>query len=220
MALEVYWGSGSPYAWRVLLTLEVKHLKYESKILEFSRQQNKSPGYLKLNPRGKVPTLKDGDFILYESLAIMTYLERKYPEPPIFGRTPQETGTIWRIISECDSYLLEPISKVARPLYFGGVSEKRHEILEAAKTVHNELAHLEASAAMSPWLTGTEVTAADIAIFPFAQTILRAASKEDAKPLNLGFLPLNERYPHLAAWVERVEGIPGYERTYPPHWRQ
>src|SRR3990167_406403 len=108
MALELYWGSGSPFAWRVLLTLEVKRLKYESKLLEFSKEDHKSPGYLKLNPRGKVPTLKDGDFVLYESLAIVAYLDRKYPEPPIFGTTAQETGLIWRSISETEAYLGPP----------------------------------------------------------------------------------------------------------------
>ena len=38
MAIELYWGSGSPFAWRVMLTLEVKGLAYESKLLEFSKQ--------------------------------------------------------------------------------------------------------------------------------------------------------------------------------------
>lgn len=220
MVLELYGGSGSPFSWRVLLTLEVKQLKYESKILEFSKQENRSPAYLKLNPRARVPTLRDGDFVLYESLAIMAYLEAKYPEPPIFGRTPQETGTIWRLISEHDSYLREPAFKVIRPLYFGGVSEKREEILAAAKTVHEELARLEAALSKFPWLAGDAISAADIAVFPGIQSLLRAASKEEAKPLDLGFLPLSERYPNLAAWMKRVEGIPGYERTYPPHWRQ
>ena len=37
MAIELYWGSGSPFAWRVMLTLEVKGLAYESKLLEFSK---------------------------------------------------------------------------------------------------------------------------------------------------------------------------------------
>jgi len=77
MAIELYWGSGSPFAWRVMLTLEVKGLAYESKLLESSKGEYKTPAYLRLNPRGKVPTLKDGDFVLYESLAIMSYLDRK-----------------------------------------------------------------------------------------------------------------------------------------------
>lgn len=149
----------------------------------------------------------------------MAYLDRKYPEPPIFGRTPEETGYIWRLISECDSYLIGPISKVATPLFFGGAAEKKAEILEAAKTVHGELARLETSAASASWLAGSELTAADVAIFPLVQIILRAASKEDAKPLGLEFLPLGARYPSLTSWVKRIEAIPGYERTYPPHWR-
>ena len=80
MSIELYWGSGSPFAWRVMLTLEIKGLPYQSKLLEFSKQQHKAPEYLALNPRGKVPALKDGDFAVYESLAIMAYLDRKYPQ--------------------------------------------------------------------------------------------------------------------------------------------
>ena len=119
MAIELYWGSGSPFAWRVMLTLEVKGLAYESKLLEFSKGENKSPEYLRLNPRGKVPTLKDGDFVVYESLAIMSYLDRKYPHPPLFGKTAEETGLVWRAISESESYLVSAGDKVVRPVFFG-----------------------------------------------------------------------------------------------------
>ena len=219
MALEVYWGSGSPFAWRVLLTLEVKRIPYNSKLLEFSKGQHKAPEYLKLNPRGRVPTIKDGDFILYESLAIMTYLDRKYPEVPIFGGTPEEAGLIWRRVSESESYLRDAITQVVQPLFFGKASEKAPEIAAGAETVHHELAGLDATVAKSPWLGGASVSAADIALFPFVQLLLRGASKDAAKPLNLGFLPLSQRYPHFAEWVKRVESLPGYERTYPPHWK-
>lgn len=219
MALEVYWASGSPFSWRVLLTLEVKQLPYQSKLLEFSKQENKSPEYLALNPRGKVPTLKDGNFHLSESLAIMAYLDKQCPEPPIFGRTPQETGVIWRLVSEHDSYLREAAAKIIGPFFFGGAAEKGPEIQAAAPIVHAELAHMEAAVANSPWLAGVDISAADIAVFPWIQLLLRAAAKEAAKPFKLGFLPFEERYPHLAAWVKRIEAIPGCERTYPPHWK-
>ena len=104
MAIELYWGSGSPFAWRVMLTLELKGLAYESKLLEFSKRDHKSPSYLKLNPRGKVPTLKDNDFVSYESIAIMAYLDRQYPEPLLFGKTPREAGLVWRTVAECEGY--------------------------------------------------------------------------------------------------------------------
>ena len=219
MALELYWGSGSPFAWRVMLTLEVKRLPYESNLLEFSKEDHKSPAYLKLNPRGKVPTLKDGGFVLYESLAIMAYLDRKYPDPSIFGRTPQETGLIWRAISETESYLVPAGNKLIVPIFFGKGLEKTDEIQAAAATIRDELKRIDAALAGSVWTVGSCISAADIALFPLVQILLRAASKESAKPLNLGFLPLAQTSPNVAAWVTRVEAIPGYEKTYPPHWK-
>jgi glutathione S-transferase len=68
-------------------------------------------------------------------------------------------------------------------------------------------------------LVGAAITAADIAVFPFVQLLLRAASKEAAQPLNLGWLPLAQHYPNLARWTARIEELPNYQRTYPPHWR-
>src|SRR5438105_10248703 len=105
MAIDVYWGSGSPYAWRVLLALEYKRLPYLSHLLQFSKQEHKSPQMLALNPRGRVPVLKDGDYVCFESLAILYYLDLKYPQPPIFGRTPEEAGTIMRVICEYQAYI-------------------------------------------------------------------------------------------------------------------
>ena len=219
MAIELYWGSGSPFAWRVMLTLEVKGLDYESKLLEFSKGENKSPEYLKLNPRGKVPTLKDGGFVVYESLAIMTYLDCKYTEPRLFGKTPEQTGLIWRMISECESYLVSAGDKVVRPVFFGKGLDKVDEIQQAAQTIRQELTTVDEQLAHSNWLVGEQISAADIGVFPLVQLLLRAASKEAAQPLNLGLLPLARTFPNTARWVERIEALPNYQRTYPPHWR-
>ena len=79
MALELWWGSGSPYSWRALLALEYKQLPYVSHLVQFAKQEHKSPQMLKMNPRGRVPVLKDGDYVCFESLAILHYLDRKYP---------------------------------------------------------------------------------------------------------------------------------------------
>ena len=219
IAIELYWGSGSPFAWRVMLTLEVKGLAYESKLLEFSKGENKAPAYLLLNPRGKVPTLKDGDFVLYESLAIMSYLDRKYPHPPLFGKTPEETGLIWRALTECESYMVSVGDKVVRPIFFGKGLDNVEEIQKAAQTLRHELKMIDERLAGVHWLVGESISAADIGVFPFVQLLLRAASKEAARPLNLGLLPLAKEFPNVARWVQRIEALPNYQRTYPPHWR-
>lgn len=220
MAIELYWGSGSPFAWRVMLTLEVKGLAYQSKLLEFSKGEHKSPAYLQLNPRGKVPTLKDGGFIIYESLAIMSYLDCKYPEPPLFGRTPEETGLIWRALAECESYLVPAGDKVVRPIFFGKGLDNLEEIQQAAETLRHELKLIDERLAGLRWLVGENISAADIGVFPLVQLLLRAASKEAAQPLHLGLLPLAQSFPSVARWVQRIEALPNYQRTYPPHWRQ
>ena len=90
MALELWWGSGSPYSWRALLALEFKQLPYVSHQVQFAKQEHKAPQLVKMNPRGRVPVLKDGDYVCFESLAILHYLDRKYPEIPLFGRSPEE----------------------------------------------------------------------------------------------------------------------------------
>jgi glutathione S-transferase len=81
------------------------------------------------------------------------------------------------------------------------------------------LKRIDAELVNSAWLVGTQISAADIALFPLIQMIVRAAGKDAAKPLNLEFLPLTDGFPNIAAWVKRIEALPGYERTYPPHWR-
>jgi glutathione S-transferase len=220
MAIELYWGSGSPFAWRVMLTLELKRLPYESKLLEFSKEEHKTPAYLQLNPRGKVPTLKDGDFVLYESIAIMAYLDRKYPTPAIFGTTAEQTGLIWRSVLECESYLLSAGDKIVRPLFFGKGLENVNEIQAAAAVIRRELKIIDERLAQSNWLVDAEISAADIAIFPAVQLLLRAAGKEAARPLDLGLIPLSKTFPNIARWVRRMEELPNYQRTYPPHWRE
>jgi glutathione S-transferase len=217
--LTVFWGSGSPFAWRVLLALEFKKLPYESRLLEFSKGDPKAPEYLALNPRGKVPTLRHGDVVVRESLAILAYLERAFPQPAIFGETAAETGRIWQTIAEFMSYLGDPLNRVIRPLVFGEAAEKADDVREAAKAAHEEFAMLERARANGRWLAGATLSAADIAIYPFFKLLLRVAARDEAKPLDLGLLPFEGRYPKLAGWIKSVETIPGYARTYPPHWK-
>jgi glutathione S-transferase len=219
MTLEVIWGSGSPYAWRVLLTLEVKGLSYESRLIQFSRGDHRSPEHLALSPRGRVPILRDGDYVLTESLAIMAYLDRKHPEPPIFGRSAEETGLIWKAISEFQSYVAPLAERIIVPA-FGGRPLDAADMQAGAGDLHGELSGMEQAVSRGGWLAVEQLSAADVAVYPFVEALLRAAGKEVVWPMGLGFLPLAERYPALENWRQRVAALPGYERTYPPHWRE
>lgn len=219
MTLEVFWGSGSPFAWRVLLTLEVKQLPYESRLLEFSKKQHKSPDFLRLNPRGKVPVLKDGDFVVYESLAIMKYLDDKYPAVRLFGGDPESSARIMMSVCECASYIEQPTENVVRPIFARAATEQREAIMSAANTLRDEYALLNAKLTGRQWLVGDSVTAADVVLYPQAAILLRALGKDEAASLGLKLAPFADYFPAVAQWMRAVEALPGFERTYPPHWR-
>src|SRR3546814_17106739 len=86
MALTLYYGSGSPFAWRVWLALEYKALSYDLKVLSFDRREHKTADYLTLNPRGEVPVLVDDGFALYESNAIVEYIDERRSEERRVGK--------------------------------------------------------------------------------------------------------------------------------------
>jgi glutathione S-transferase len=217
MTLEIYWGSGSPYAWRVMLAAELKRIPYESRLLEFSKGQLKTPEFLAMNPRGKVPVIRDGDFVLAESLAILAYLDRKYPEPPLFGRTPEESARIGAAIGAFESYMRDPMTILNRWLFGDKPRTAEHD--EAHEKANAELARVEAELANGAWLVGDTPTAADLVWFPTLRIIVRAGARNPARATELGWFPFVEKYPHIGAWIARVEALPGYDKTFPPHWR-
>lgn len=217
--LEIFWGSGSPFAWRVLMTAELKGVPFVSRQLQFSNKEHKSPAYLTINERGEVPTMRDGNYVLAESLAIMTYLDAKHADPPLFGRSAMATGHIWHWISII-VYRFEPQSdRIVNAAFGGTVEDCEDQIRLAAANLHSELSRVETSVERHPWLGGDGVSAADIVAHSDLEFFLRVSSRDEIKRLGLGFDDFASRYPAISAWRDRTTRIEGYERAYPPHWR-
>lgn len=216
--LHIWTGSGSPYAWRVLLALEHKQLDYEEHLLSFSQREHRAPAHLARNPRGKVPVLQHGDFVLYESSAILAYLEAAFPDRPLYGDTPQQVGRVAQRLAEVDTYLSPLAHSFYRPIFFADVEERRRDIERAAGALHLELAGLEALVTESAFLAGPVVSAADYAAYPLLKLLLRAAGKPKVADFELELLPVSLHYPALAAWMGRIEQLPYFDRTWPPHW--
>jgi len=218
MAIEVYWGSGSPFAWRVLLTLEFKQVPYESKRLSFSEKDLKSDEFLAINPRGKVPAICDDGFTLHESIAILCYLEKKYPFPALFYGNAADHGLIWCAIMECLNYLEPQMAAFAGTILSGQIEEKRQEAIQSRQTVEQELTHMNDILSHRGYLVGTALSAADIVVYPVIQLLLRAANKDTAETVAGTLRNIGKYYPAVYAWSNKIEAIPGYDRTCPPHW--
>jgi glutathione S-transferase len=220
MALTLYWGAGSPFCWRVLLALEHKGLPYESHRLRFDKQEHQSPPMLKMNPRGRLPVLKDGDYVVFESVAVLYYLDVKYPQVPIFGTSPEEAGVIMRVICEFQTYAEPSLSRIVNAVFSDEVAGAFDELTDAMHVAGREARTIEGRLSKELWIVGANYSAADMVIFPWIQLLRRALNKTAAAELGARFLPMETNYPALARWIARIESLPGYERTYPPQWRE
>lgn len=214
MSLVLYYGSGSPYAWRAQLALEHKALPYELKVLSFSAGDTKKPEFVALNPRHRVPTLVDGDFVLYESNAIVEYLDDAYPGrgAPLFPGDVRTRATVRRLISEVDNYF----DKALDPLTTEAFSKKPEErdtnaIAAARKDLVAEFALFTRYLA-GDFLAGP-LSAADFAFYPLVAFVKRSETKLPDLDAD-GMLT-----PQLRAWKARIEALPFYEKTIPPHWK-
>ena len=220
MALTLYWGSGNPCSWRVLLALEHKRLPYESQLLHVDKQEHQSLPMLKMNPRGRLPVLKDGDYVVFESVAVLYYLDVKFPQVPIFGMNPEEAGVIMRVICEFQTYAEPSLSKIVDAVFSDQVAGTLDELTDAMHVAGREARTIEGRLSKELWIVGDRYSAADMVIFPWIQLLRRALDKAAAAELGARFLPMERNYPALARWIARIESLPGYDRTYPPHWRE
>jgi glutathione S-transferase len=214
--ITIHWGSGSPFAWRALLALELKRVPHASRLIEFSKGDHRSEAFRQLNPRGKVPVLEDGDTVVYESLAIVSYLDRRFPEPPLFGTTPAEHGRVWQRVFELDNYLRPALSAVVNPIFSSKVDPDAMPGSIAA--LGDELARAATWLGEGPWLAGDRVSAVDLVAYPGIATLDRALGKPTATEHGIA-IPNTEWWTALQAWRDRFAALPGVDRTYPPHWR-
>lgn len=86
IVLYDFWRSSAAY--RVRITLNLKGVEYRSIPTSLLDQQHKLPDYVEMNPQGFVPTLLIDGHVLTQSLAIIDYLDAKYPEPKMVSPEP------------------------------------------------------------------------------------------------------------------------------------
>ncbi|WP_043364372.1 glutathione S-transferase family protein [Belnapia sp. F-4-1] len=217
---EFFWISGSPYAWRVQLALEYKGVPYVSRRLDAGRQEHRAPAFLALNPRGKVPVLKTGDTALYESVAIIAFLDRAHPAVPLLGQTAQEHGCVWQRVNEFENYTRDLFDvEIVRPLLRGRAKDDPDAMRASAARAVEALGWMEQALSITPYLAGDNITAADIVALPNIQMLRRVAARPEAMDMGLGLEDLGARLPALGAWLSRMETMRGYDAAYPPHWR-
>jgi glutathione S-transferase len=214
MALTFYFGSGSPFAWKVWLVLEHKGIPYTPKRLSFDKDETRTPEFLAINPRGRVPAIVDDGVALYESSAICEYLEEKHPEKPLLPKDAKDRALVRRLAAEADDNLYKAGSDLMDKVLYRPAAERDPKQIEAAKEkLRAELGYWR------DYLKGDffagPLSLADFAIYPYMRIGVRVEERAPGLGIKRDELPAN-----LAGWMKRIEALPYFERTIPPHWKE
>ncbi|MCC6848132.1 MAG: glutathione S-transferase family protein [Deltaproteobacteria bacterium] len=196
--IKVY-GVPMSRAMRVLWALEEVGQPYELVPTHFLTDAH-SPEYLKINPNGRIPALRDGELVLFESLAINLYLARKYGQM-LWPKAVADEGrayqwSIWAL-TELEGPV---ITTLMHRMFLPEAQRDPKKADEAAEGFKKPLAVLDGTLAGRQWLAGAEFTIADLNVAsvlmlaPMANLDLSAA-------------------PHAAGWLARCTARPALAKA-------
>jgi len=199
----IYGALLSPFVRKVALALEEKQIAHE---LHPARgRDGPSAEFLAISPFGKMPALRDGDFALADSSAIIHYLEASHPEPRLLPAEPRALGrAIW-----FDEYadtifaasgLKIMFNRLVGPRFFG-VAGDEAKAAEGEAELPRIRDYLESVVPAEGWLVGA-FSLADISV---------AAMLKTMHYLNFG--PAWRDYPKTRAWYARIEARPAWQRV-------
>lgn len=207
----LYWGSGSPQAWRVMIALEEKQIDYRSVCIRFSSGILKNCLFFKqLNPRQRIPIFVDNtnnNAVVYESMAILEYIEKYYTNIPLMPEVPalfaiaqtrlHEAFEILSLIGEVIVYLRRvPVEKQSSTF-----------IANKWTAVQKELDLWENYLQGSIYLVGKDPCVCDFALFTNLAYAVRCGLKLDGV------------FPNLANFYTTLCTRPSIDKTWPPHWK-
>jgi len=192
-SLRIY-GIARTRAFRALWVAKELGLDYQHLPIEIGDDGAKSPEFLAINPNGRLPVIVDGDFVLFESLAITLYLAKKHSSGKLYPGTLEGEARAWQ-------WSLWAVTEVDRGVNIWSLHAvrlspgERNNVLreEALKVIASPFKVLDATVAQQPYLLGNEFTVADLNV---AAVISRAVDMDLSAWL------------HLKAWLTRCLGRP------------
>jgi GSH-dependent disulfide-bond oxidoreductase len=191
VAITLY-TAPTPNGWKVSIALEEMHLPYEVRVIDFAANEQKADWYVKLNPNGRIPTLMDDGFALFESGAILIYLAEKTGQ-----FLPRDTQSRSRVLQ----WLMFQMSAVGPMMgqanvflrYFPekiqpAIDRYQREVMRLFGILDRQLAAHEymvgdysiADMALWPWVSGYEWSGVSVAEFSHLQRWLAKVAERPA----------------------------------------
>ncbi|XP_062821337.1 glutathione S-transferase theta-3 [Anolis carolinensis] len=212
MVLELYLDLVSQPCRAVYIFAKKNKIPFEFKSTELMKGQNRGEDFLKVNPDGKVPAMKDGDFALAESIAILLYLARKHRTPDhwypsdLQKRARVDEFLSWQHTGARQAGSKVFLIKALVPLFLGRPLPEE-KLAAAMEVLEETLAFFEEKflGGGRPFIAGSEASLADL-----------VALVELMQPVAAGHDLFASR-PKMAAWRSRVEGAVGRELFQEAH---
>jgi glutathione S-transferase len=192
--MKLYITPTSGNAWKVRLLLSMLKVPFETIVLDTKKGEHKAPEFLKLNPRGQVPVLVDGDKVFWDSTACLVYLARKHGGEQWLPTDAAGMAEVQQWLALSNNELHYGL-QWARGVKTGIRSIGDYN--EYAAYGRSGLAVLEGRLKSNDWLACGRPTIADLACYCYT-----SVSPEGGLP--------HDAYPGVAAWVKRVEALPGW----------
>jgi glutathione S-transferase len=197
--LKFYYATISANARRVWITLLEKQIPFEPIILDLDGEQFQSE-FTAINPLQRVPAIVDNQLRVFESLAILDYLEAKYPAPELMPKELDKLA-ITRMISMVSVTELQPaVLTLTKQLL--GLEIDPMSVEKARQRAISILQFFEDTLGDCPYFTGNTFTIADIV----AGTLVPSAAM---------FGISLEPYPALNAWIDRLSQRESFRQTNP-----
>lgn len=194
MAIKLYDFEISGNCYKIRLLLSILGIEYERIPVNLRQGEHKTSEFLQLNAFGQVPVLIDGDRILADSQAILTYLARRYGDDRWLPLDPEALSQVVRWLSITAGEVQQGVGAARR---YHLIKDKTVNIEAAIQKAETTLAAIDHHLADREWLVSDHVTIADLAAFPYI------ALAPDGK-ISL------DAYPHILSWIERIKQLPGF----------
>lgn len=194
--MKVYGHPMSTCTRKVLATLAEKGHEAEFVLVDLTKGEHKQPAHLARQPFGVVPAFEDDGFTLYESRAIIRYLDERLPGQSLTPKDIKERARMEQFISIEQSYFSSGVLKIFMNLVFGKMMGREPDmaVVEQGKTeVARALDIVEKDLGNREFLAGSSFSLADIDWLPYVQYLF---------PPGTGSL-VTER-PHFNAWWKRT----------------
>ena len=197
---------GSPFGRAVLIALEEKGASY--RVARVGLATMRAPEHLARHPFGRVPAIEHGDFRLYETQAILRYVDRVLGGAPLTPADPRTAARMDQLMNINDWYLFRDVGipigfqRVIVPRLMGGKADEA-VVAAAMPKADAVFAQLSALLADQAYFTGSEVTLADVMLAPQLDLLREAAE----------WAALTRTRPNLEAWLTRMAARPSLAAT-------